>query len=63
MPKPRGLKTGKSFGDLRTRYVNTGIDKHFAIRAAQDGDVSAGALEYANTFRSLCVTMGNTAGA
>src|SRR4051794_15379568 len=43
-----GAKTGKSSGDLRTRYVNTGIDKNFAVRAGQDGDVSAGALEYAD---------------
>ena len=48
-----GAKTGKSFGDLRTQYANTGIDKHFAIGAGQDGDVSAGALEYADIVSQL----------
>ncbi len=48
-----GAKTGKSSGDLRTRNANTGIDKQFAIGAGQDGDVSAGALEYADVVSQL----------
>ena len=43
-------KTGKSSGDLRMRYANTGIDKHFAVGA---GQVSAGALEYADIVSQL----------
>jgi hypothetical protein len=45
----------------------TAPDKHFAIRAGQDGDVSAGALEYADIVSQLVrndgryVTMGDTA--
>ena len=58
-----GAKTGKSFGDLRTRYANTGIDKHFAIRAGQDGDVSAGALKYADIVSQLVRNDGRDGGA
>src|ERR1700730_4041903 len=58
-----GAETGKSLGDLRTRYANTGIDKHFAIGAGQDGDVSAGALEYADIVSQLVRNDGRFRGA
>jgi hypothetical protein len=49
-----GAKTGKSFG---------GIDKHFAISAGQDGDVSAGALKYADIVSQLVRNDGRHGGA
>jgi hypothetical protein len=58
-----GAKTGKSFGDLRTRYANTGIDKHFAVGAGQDGDVSAGAFEHADIVSQLVRNDGRYRGA
>src|ERR1700731_2208574 len=58
-----GAKIGKSSGDLRTRYTNTGIDKHFAVGAGQDGDVSAGALEYADVVSQLVRNDGRHGGA
>jgi hypothetical protein len=48
---------------LRTRYANTGIDKHFAVGAGEDGDVSAGALEYADVVSQLVRNDGRYRGA
>jgi hypothetical protein len=38
----------QSFGELGTRRTDAAIDKHFAIRPGQNGDVAAGALKHAD---------------
>src|SRR5438445_2388319 len=53
----------KSLGDLRARYADPGIDEHLAIRARQDGDVSAGALEDADIVSQLVRHYGRHRGA
>jgi hypothetical protein len=58
-----GANTGKSIDDLRTRYANTRINKHIAIRAGQDGDVSAGTLKYADIVSQLVRNDGRHGGA
>src|SRR6202166_4739857 len=58
-----GAEISKRLGDLRTRYADAGIDKHFSVRARQDGDVSAGALEYADIVSQLVRNDGRRRGA
>ena len=35
-------------GNLRPRHTDAGIDQHFAIAAVEDGNISPGALKYAD---------------
>jgi hypothetical protein len=45
-----GCETDQRLGELRTRYTDAGVDKHFAIRARQNGNVPARAFEHADVI-------------
>jgi hypothetical protein len=45
-----GPKTGQRLGELRTRYTDAGVDKHLAIRARQNSNVSARAFKNADVI-------------
>jgi hypothetical protein len=48
-----GAEIGESFGHLRARYADAGVDQHLAVGARQHGDVSTGAFEHADIVSQL----------